>query len=122
MTNNYNFGELGERPWGRWTVIDKGQGFIVKRVEVMSGKRLSLQYHNHRYEVWAIVQGKGEVIIDGNTREVTVGDTVIISKKSQHRISSTGEDMLVFIETQVGNMLDEKDIVRLEDDYERKEN
>jgi len=121
MTNNYDLGERCERPWGKWAVIDKGQGFIVKRVEVISGERLSLQYHNHRYEVWAIVQGKGEVIVDGTKREVAVGDTVIVPKKSHHRISSTGDEALVFIETQVGEILDEQDIVRLEDDYKRKE-
>ena len=34
------------RPWGSFTVIDEGEGFKVKRIEVLPGKRLSYQRHS----------------------------------------------------------------------------
>jgi len=40
--------ETDERPWGRYTVIDEGDGYKVKRIEVLPGKRLSYQRHQHR--------------------------------------------------------------------------
>ena len=32
-------------PWGRWFVLDDCNGFKVKRIEVLPGKRLSYQKH-----------------------------------------------------------------------------
>ncbi|MCL2438925.1 MAG: phosphomannose isomerase type II C-terminal cupin domain [Alphaproteobacteria bacterium] len=121
MQNNYSLGERCERPWGTWAVIDKGQGFIVKRFEVNPGQRLSLQYHNHRQEVWAVASGVGEVQVGNDTRTVGSGDTIMIPMKSLHRITNIGKEVLTIVETQIGDNLDEADIVRLEDDYARAE-
>ena len=35
-----------ERPWGSWHVLDEGEGYKVKRLEVKPGKRLSYQTHS----------------------------------------------------------------------------
>ncbi|HEY9436478.1 MAG TPA: hypothetical protein VI260_33900, partial [Blastocatellia bacterium] len=37
-----------ERPWGNFTVLDEGEGYKVKRIEVLPGKRLSYQKHARR--------------------------------------------------------------------------
>jgi hypothetical protein len=47
--------EYDRRPWGSYTVLDEGEGFKVKRIEVLPGKRLSYQKHLHRAEHWFIV-------------------------------------------------------------------
>ena len=41
-----------KRPWGEFQVIDSGDGFQVKRIIVLPGKRLSLQSHKFRKEHW----------------------------------------------------------------------
>lgn len=111
---SYLVGDLVNRPWGAWEVLAKGDGYVVKRVSVEPGKRLSLQYHRHRQELWTIVAGSGEVELDGARRHVGLGDQVQIPAVARHRIAALGAQKLVFIEVQFGAHLDEADIVRLE--------
>ena len=115
----YKLGETGERPWGNWRVLEMGEGYCVKRIEVKVGHRLSLQYHHHRFEDWIIVAGQGEVQCDDQKTLVKVGDRVRIPLLARHRINNIGSELLIVIEVQHGAILDENDIVRLEDDYAR---
>ena len=94
-------------------------GVWVKRVEVNSGARLSLQKHAKRSEKWNIVTGKGLVSIDGKEIEVGAGDVIDVPVGTVHRIGNIGQDKLVFIEVACGQHLSEDDIERFEDDYER---
>jgi mannose-6-phosphate isomerase len=107
------------RPWGSYTVLDEGEGYKVKRIEVLSGKRLSYQKHAHRAEHWMIVNGTAKVTLDGHELVRAVGDTVDIPIGAPHRIENTGPERLVFIEVQRGTYLGEDDIVRLQDDFGR---
>lgn len=115
----YHKGEIGERPWGCWEVLETGNTFCVKRIDVLPGARLSLQLHHHRREDWIIVEGIGVVEVDGKSVSITVGDKVHIPQGAAHRISNHGLSNLTFIEIQHGEILDENDIVRIEDDYGR---
>tara|TARA_B100001250_G_scaffold414406_1_gene452586 strand:- start:3112 stop:3462 length:351 start_codon:yes stop_codon:yes gene_type:complete len=111
--------ETYKRPWGTYKVIYHEPSFKLKRIEVNPGHRLSYQYHKKRSEVWTIVKGSGEIIIDGNKRLVKYGDCVIIHQNSKHRIANNSDTPLVFIEVQTGSYFGEDDIVRIEDDYKR---
>ena len=53
--------EIGNRPWGSYYVLEDTDIYKLKRIEVNVGGRLSYQYHNHRAEVWTIVQGTAMV-------------------------------------------------------------
>ena len=116
---HYHVGDREDRPWGNWRVVDAGPAFITKRVEVAAGHRLSLQFHRFRTEHWVIVGGSGEAIVGEATRQLRSGDYVIIPCGAQHRIHNTGTEPLVFVEVQYGEVLDESDITRLDDDYSR---
>jgi mannose-6-phosphate isomerase-like protein (cupin superfamily) len=107
------------RPWGSYTVLDEGEGYKVKRIEVLPGKRLSYQKHAHRAEHWMIVNGTAKVTLDGHEIVRAVGDTVDVPVGAAHRIENTGLERLVFIEVQRGAYLGEDDIVRLQDDFGR---
>ena len=115
----YAVGDHEERPWGSWRVVDTGPTFTTKQVQVKPGQRLSLQYHNHRSEHWIIVAGSGEATVGGDTIRIEAGRHVNIPSGVKHRIHNTGDTPLVFVEVQLGELLDENDIVRLEDDYAR---
>lgn len=108
-----------KRPWGSFTILDEGTNFKVKRIVVMPNMRLSLQTHNFRSEHWVIVQGQGVATIGEELREVKVDDQIYIAIKQMHRIHNTGNEPLVFIETQSGEYLGEDDIVRYSDDFNR---
>lgn len=108
-----------ERPWGSYTVLDQGQGYQVKRIEVLPGKRLSYQKHARRSEHWVIVQGQALVTLDGQDSTLAQGQAVDVATGAAHRIANPGSGPLTFIEVQRGDYLGEDDIVRLQDDFGR---
>ena len=118
MTEN-NPDKFDRRPWGTYTVLDEGDGFKVKRIEVLPGKRLSYQKHAQRAEHWFVVQGTAKVTLDDKEIIVNSGRSIDIATGSAHRVENPGEELLVFIEVQQGSYLGEDDIVRLQDDFGR---
>jgi mannose-6-phosphate isomerase len=118
-----NSPRFDRRPWGSFTVLDEGNHFKVKRIEVLPGKRLSYQKHSQRAEHWVVVQGTAKVTLDDREIIVTSGETIDIAIGAAHRVENPGTDTLVFIEVQRGSYLGEDDIIRLQDDFGRaKEN
>ncbi len=107
------------RPWGSWTNLLEGDGFKIKRIEVVPGRRLSLQRHQHRSEHWVVVTGTAHVTRDGDTVDVGVNESTFIPVGMTHRLENEGEERLVIIEVQVGDYVGEDDIERLDDDWER---
>ena len=115
----YVLGERDSRPWGTWEVLATGNRYTVKRIRVLPGHRLSLQYHQHRSEHWTIVQGFAEVELDDVVHQMSAGNHVHIPVGALHRVRALGSEPLVFLEIQVGEILDENDIIRISDDYGR---
>ena len=106
-----------EKPWGRYEVLIDEPEYKVKRITLHPNQQFSLQYHNHRWEDWIIVEGAGK-IRHGDYEDLCVpGDTFHIKPKQIHRATANALG-LVFIEVQRGKCYEE-DIVRLEDDYGR---
>ena len=114
-----NSSKFDRRPWGTFTVLDEGETFKVKRIEVLSGKRLSYQKHAQRAEHWVVVQGTAKVTLDDREISVKTGEAIDIAVGLAHRVENPGLELLVFIEVQRGSYLGEDDIVRLQDDFGR---
>lgn len=115
-----NSPKFDRRPWGSFTVLDEGEGFKVKRIEVLPGKRLSYQKHRHRNEHWFVVAGTAKVTLNDETIFVETDKTIDIKIGDAHRVENPSEtEDLIFIEIQRGDYLGEDDIIRLEDDFGR---
>jgi mannose-6-phosphate isomerase-like protein (cupin superfamily) len=121
-----NYIEVGERPWGKYYVLEVKDGYKVKRIEVNSGHRLSLQSHKFRSEHWIVAKGVATVetqIPDRSEQikveKLIVGQNCFIPSTFWHRLSNTGTEVLVIIEVQIGDYTEEDDIARIEDDYSR---
>lgn len=112
--------EHDERPWGEYWVLEDADTHKVKKVYVKPGGRLSLQYHRHRAEVWTIITGVGTVTLNDEVKDYYPGEVVRIPRGANHRIQNRGTEDLYFIEVQYGSYFGEDDIVRIEDDYNRK--
>jgi mannose-6-phosphate isomerase len=117
--HNANSPRFDRRPWGTFTVLDEGDDFKVKRIEVLPGKRLSYQKHAQRAEHWVVVKGTATVTIDDRDVVVEAGEAIDIALGAAHRVENAGTEPLVLIEVQRGNYLGEDDIVRLQDDFGR---
>jgi mannose-6-phosphate isomerase len=114
-----NSPKFDRRPWGTFTVLDEGDGFKVKRIEVLPGKRLSYQKHAQRAEHWVVVRGTARVTLDDEEINVLAGEAIDIGVGAAHRVENVDTELLVFIEVQRGSYLGEDDIVRLQDDFGR---
>lgn len=108
-----------KRPWGRYTVLDTGNGFKIKLVEVKPKHALSLQFHKRRSEHWVVVEGKAHIIKNDKTYFVGCNESIYIPALSVHRIINPGDSILRIVEVQTGDYLEEDDIIRIKDDYNR---
>lgn len=107
------------RPWGTYTVLEEGDRFKIKRIEVKPGARLSLQAHHHRSEHWVVVRGTAKVVNGDQEMLLTTNQSTYIPCGHRHRLENPGKLRLVMIEVQSGEYLGEDDIVRFEDIYGR---
>ncbi|MCX7760515.1 MAG: mannose-1-phosphate guanylyltransferase/mannose-6-phosphate isomerase [Hydrogenothermaceae bacterium] len=112
------------RPWGSYTELEKGERYKIKRITVNPGESLSLQMHHHRSEHWIVVKGTAKVIIeynDGNKVEKFIheNESIYVPKSTKHRLVNPGKIPLEIIEVQVGEYVEEDDIIRFDDIYGR---
>ena len=137
------------RPWGGFFIIseDKSQDFSniyfdglnteelkvsgklsPKILIIFPNKKLSWQYHHRRSEIWKVASGEIKVVTskdDEERNEVLLkeGDEIYISRGERHRIIGSDDYAVVaeiWIHTNKDNPSDEDDIVRVQDDFNRK--
>ena len=107
------------KPWGSFEIIYEGKQYIVKKIIVNPGGQLSLQSHQHRSEHWLIAEGKAEVVINEQTLNLQENQHIFIPQGAKHRLINRTEQILVVIEMWFGNNLEENDIKRYQDIYNR---
>lgn len=105
------------RPWGAWRRFAFNEQSTVKIITVAPGGSLSLQRHEHRDEVWHVLDDGLRVQIDAQVTDAAAGDEFLITRGQTHRLSSLGPAGRV-LEIAFGTF-DEDDIERLADDYGR---
>lgn len=107
------------RPWGQYETLIKKDKYHVKKIHVKPKARLSLQSHVHRSEHWVVVEGKATVTLGSKKKTVTENESIYVAVGSKHRIENKENTPLIIIEVQIGRYLEEDDIIRYEDDYDR---
>jgi mannose-1-phosphate guanylyltransferase/mannose-6-phosphate isomerase len=107
------------RPWGSFTLLEKGERYKIKRITVNPGHSLSLQMHHHRSEHWIVVRGTAKVTIGEREIYVHENESVYVPKSTLHRLENPGKIVLEIIEVQVGEYVEEDDIKRFDDLYGR---
>lgn len=125
-TEEYESNEV--RPWGRYDVLDRGEGYLVKRLVINPRSETSLQKHYHRQEYWLVVGGYPNLELheleDGIHKGITSygaypGMSLRVRRGMPHRIKNNSDEYVTIIETWMGDDLRENDIERLEDKYGR---
>ncbi len=107
------------RPWGSYTVMEKSDRHKIKNIIVEPKKKLSLQLHYHRSEHWIVVKGMATVQINDEIFFLRQGESTFIRAGMRHRLANEGKLPLEIIEVQLGECVDEDDIVRYDDEYGR---
>ena len=106
-----------ERRWGSYRVLDSttysdGYMSLTKVLHLKSGRYISYQIHEHRQEVWTVVDGEGIVVLDGVISRVSRGDVLTIKRGQKHAIKAVTD--LQIVEVQMGDSLVEEDIRRFD--------
>ncbi|HTG01647.1 MAG TPA: mannose-1-phosphate guanylyltransferase/mannose-6-phosphate isomerase [Nitrospirota bacterium] len=107
------------RPWGSYTVLEENAKYKIKRLEISPGAKLSHQLHYHRSEHWVVVTGTARVTNGDREYDVHPNESTFIPMSTKHRLENRGRIPLQIIEVQNGEYLEEDDIVRFDDDYNR---
>ncbi|MFE1245264.1 sugar phosphate nucleotidyltransferase [Fictibacillus sp. NPDC058756] len=105
-----------EKRWGSYKVLEKidaadEQQSVTKFVNVLPNCNISLHVHHNRQEIWTILSGSGEVIVNSQLHSIKAGDVIQIPIGFKHSIKALTP--LKFIEVQIGDEINENDILRI---------
>jgi len=107
------------RPWGHYTNLFNGEGFLIKELIINPKSSISLQKHRHRSEHWTIISGKPKITINKRNFFKEADDTAFIPRGAIHRIENIFKNPVKIMEAQTGDILKETDIIRYKDIYGR---
>lgn len=117
ITNDHVF---ENRPWGRFEVLKEQPHYKSKIIRVDAGQKISYQSHVNRSEHWILVRGQATVVLNDQEIPLKTGEHIFIPQGAKHRIMNTTNEVVEFIEVQIGSYFGEDDIVRYQDEYGRK--
>lgn len=107
------------RPWGSFKQFAFNEECTVSLMTVEPHKRLSLQSHTGRAELWIVLDDGAEVQVGDEILHPKAGDEIWIGADTKHRLGSLGPNVRV-LEVAFGNW-QQADIERYADDYARPE-
>lgn len=107
------------RPWGFYTCLNGGQGWLSKIITVSPGHKLSLQSHNYRSEHWVVLEGTATVMLENEVHELQKRQSIDIPLQVKHSLQNHTNEPLKILEVQKGEYISEDDIIRYEDMYGR---
>ena len=116
----FEFGTIVYRPWGSFENIRSGDGFLVKILKINPKSKISLQYHKKRSEHWVVTKGTATITLNEKKIKLKEKESIFVKLGEKHRIENKTKDSLEIVEVQIGKVLDESDIVRIDDIYGRK--
>ncbi len=107
------------RPWGYYTCMNSGTGYLTKTICVLPKQKLSIQSHNYRSEHWVVLEGRALVVKEDEKFYLNAGDSIDIPVRAKHSLQNPYDEELKIIEVQKGDYISEDDIIRYEDCYGR---
>ena len=108
------------REWGYYRVLHTEREEVkIKELHVDSGKKLSMQRHQHRSEEWFVVEGKASVYtLNSSFNFKLIGEfkkhqILSLHKEQWHMLANETQFPLKIIEIQYGERCVEDDIERI---------
>lgn len=102
---------VAEKSWGEFRVMDVGAESMTIRVTLHPGHAMNYHSHEHRREVWTVVEGEGIATVDGIELRMQVGDTLELPAGTKHSVRA-GDTTLKLIEVQIGKDISVNDKVK----------
>jgi mannose-1-phosphate guanylyltransferase len=101
---------FAEKSWGSYRILDVGEESLTIKVVLNAGQKMHYHSHQYRDEVWTLISGNGQVVVNGTRRAVKSGDVVYLKAGSAHTILAETEIRL--IEVQNGKNISVKDKIK----------
>ena len=99
-----------EKSWGSFRVLDVEHDSLTIKVTLNPGHQMNYHSHLHRDEVWVVISGKGTTVVDGEKKEVSVGDVIKMRAGSRHTVIALTE--LKMVEVQLGRDISVHDKIK----------
>lgn len=96
-----------EKSWGTYEVLDEEEDSLTVKIMMKKASSMSYHCHEHRREVWNIVNGSGYVILDKEKKSIRPGDVINIEQGVKHTIHANTP--MTIIEVQIGKDISVKD-------------
>lgn len=103
---------FAEKSWGNYQVINVEKESLTIKITLRPGQKMSYHSHQHRDEIWTVISGEGEIIINDKKRNICSGDVIEISKGDKHTVSA--KTKLRIIEVQLGEEISVTDKIKFE--------
>lgn len=104
-----------ERRWGTLETLDDtetpGISTLTRKIRIYDGKTSSYHYHKERDEIWTVLNGTGELILEGNKILLEPGKAICIRKNQRHAVKAIKN--FEYIEIHVGTSVGNEDIHRI---------
>ena len=100
------------RPWGYYTCLNQGKGYLTRLLCILPHHKLSYQSHNGRSEHWVVLEGEALIIMEGVEYRVKSGESFDVPLNTKHSLQNRNNEDLKIIEIQNGNRITEDDIIR----------
>ena len=99
---------FAEKSWGSYSVLDVEEKSLTIKVTLNPNNRMNYHSHLHRDEVWTVISGDGQTIVDGMEQIVKVGDVITMAAGCKHTVIA-GDKGLKLIEVQLGEEISVSD-------------
>lgn len=104
-----------ERRWGTLETLHESKdakvSTLTRKIKIYEGMNSSYHFHRERDEIWTVLSGNGELILEGNKMLLTPGKAICIRKNQRHAIKALSE--FEYIEMHIGNSTGNEDINRI---------
>ncbi len=105
------------RPWGYYHLLVKTNEYLIKQIVILPKKSISLQKHKHRSEHCIVLNGEADIVIENKIMLLNESESAFVPANKKHKITNNLSQPLIILETQLGKILSEEDIIRYDVDY-----
>ncbi|MCI8416243.1 MAG: cupin domain-containing protein [Lachnospiraceae bacterium] len=104
-----------ERRWGTLETLDdtgeEKMSTLTRKIRIYDGMNSSYHFHRERDEIWTVLEGTGELLLEGNRISLFPGKAVCIRRNQRHAVKALQN--FSYIEIHVGTSTGNEDINRI---------
>lgn len=101
---------VADKSWGNYRVLSVEKNSMTVRIALSQGHSMNYHSHNHRDEIWTVISGQGQVVLDGKMKNIQTGDTVHMPAGCRHTVFADTE--LKLLEVQLGSDIHAEDKIK----------